>query len=590
VTYTWRIRLVQTILAMAILAIAVQLVRVQVLQAPRLEAQARDQALHQVSEPAVRGAVLDRHGNPLAVSTPVRTVYANPGKAQAGPQQVQRLASILDVSVERVRNRLAQQGSFTYLKRQVPPKVARRTQEMEIPGIKTVSESRRYYPTGPVAAHVVGFTGVDGNGLEGVELAHERTLAGDAGRMLVERDALGRDIRTLKVLDRVRMGDNLHLSLDGRIQYTAYQALKRAVSRYGAKAGMAVVLDPDTGEVLALANVPSYNPNDIASTEAAQRRNRAVTDAVEPGSIFKPFTVAAALEAGSITPDTVIDCENGMMRVSGHKLHDTHPMGRLPVRRVIQKSSNIGAAKIAMALENGQLFRILRDFGFGKRPGSSFPGESRGILHMPHQWQRFDRATLGFGHGVAASALQVARAYAVLAADGRRRPVALQRLAAEEVPRGERVISAETARQVTAMLELVVSEAGTGSRAQLDGYRVAGKTGTAQKPGPDGYLEGKYVASFAGFAPADDPELVTVVMVDEPTEAHYGGVVAAPVFRRIMAEGLRALRVPPRPEGEPNQPPEPLLQAGNAVGNPSHPDHAAGEALARDSQAGRPAS
>lgn len=581
-TDTWRIRLVQVVLGAAILGIAVQLVRVQVLQAPRLEAQARDQALHQISEPAVRGAVLDRHGSPLAVSTPVRTVYANPAEAEAGPQQVRRLADILDISVARVRNRLAQDGSFAYLKRQVPPKVARRTQELDIPGVKTVSENRRYYPTGPMAAHVVGFTGVDSNGLEGVELAYQRTLAGDAGQMLVERDALGRDIRTLKVLDRVRMGDNLHLSLDGQIQYTAYQSLKRAVSRYRARAGTAVVLDPDTGEVLAMANVPAYNPNDIAQTEADQRRNRAVTDAVEPGSIFKPFTVAAALEAGAITPDTVIDCENGMMKVSGHKLNDIHPMGRLPVREVIQKSSNIGAAKIAMGLENAQLFRTLRDFGFGKRPGSDFPGESRGILHMPYKWQRFDRATLGFGHGVAASALQMARAYAVLAADGRRRSVSLRRLVPDEVPAGRRVIDPDTARKVTRMLELVVSEEGTGGRAALDGYRVAGKTGTAQKPGADGYLEGKYVASFAGYAPAEDPELVTVVMVDEPQEAHYGGVVAAPVFRRIMAEGLRARRVRPRSAGEANEPPAPLLQAGRMLDG--------GEALARDEHAEGPAS
>jgi cell division protein FtsI (penicillin-binding protein 3) len=400
--------------------------------------------------------------------------------------------------------------------------------------------------------------------------------------MLVVRDALGRDLRTLKVLDGVRRGNNLRLSLDSRLQYTAYESLKKAVSRFQAQAGMAVVLDPDTGEILAMANVPSYNPNDVSETRAAQRRNRAVTDAVEPGSIFKPFTVAAALEAGSVTPDTVIDCENGSFTVSGHQLSDIHPMGRLPVRKVIQKSSNIGAAKIAMGLENGQLFQALRDFGFGQRTGVDFPGETRGILHMPYQWQRFDRATLGFGHGVATSALQMARAYAVLASGGLRRPVSLRRLGRGEIPQGERVIPARTARQVTSMLELVVSPEGTGSRADIEGYRVAGKTGTAQKPGPDGYLEDKYVASFAGFAPAGDPELVTVVMVDEPQQVHYGGVVAAPVFRRIMAEGLRAHRIPPRPEGESRQPPDPLLQAGRPVGG--------AKALAQEQAAGGPAS
>ncbi|MFB6261596.1 MAG: peptidoglycan D,D-transpeptidase FtsI family protein [Thiohalorhabdaceae bacterium] len=399
-----------------------------------------------------------------------------------------------------------------------------------------------------------------------MELAYDATLTGHPGKRLVERDALGRDIRTLRVTRPVERGQTLRLSIDNRLQYVTYQAVKKAVSQRDAKAGMAVVLDPDTGEVLALANVPSYNPNRLEGSRAAQRRNRAVTDALEPGSIFKPFNVAAALEEGLVQPSTVINCEQGLMRVGNRRVHDPHPLGKVSVRKVIQKSSNIGAAKIAMQQDNGKLWRHLRDFGFGLKPGSGFPGETRGILHLPDQWQPFDRATLGFGHGVAVSALQMARAYTVLANGGVKRPITLRRPDEDEARAGERVLTRETAAEVKRMLDMVVSPEGTGSRANLKGYRVAGKTGTAQKPGEGGYREGKYVASFAGFAPVADPSLVTVVMLDEPSEPYYGGVVAAPVFRRIMAQGLRLRRVPPKPGHQTEPPPVPQRQARGARG------------------------
>ncbi len=443
--------------------------------------------------------------------------------------------------------------------------MAARVRRLNLAGISSLREYRRYYPAGEVAAHVVGVAGVDGQGLEGMELAFDRTLSGRAGRRLVRRDALGRDIRTLRVLRPARAGATLRLSLDGRLQYVAYQALKEAVARQRATAGMAVVLDPRTGEILALANVPSYNPNHLAASGPEQRRNRVITDALEPGSIFKPFTVASALEEDLVRPGTMIHCENGLMRVGRHRVHDAHPLGRVAVQTIVQKSSNIGAAKIALHQENLQLWRQLRRFGFGLRPGTGFPGETRGILHSPSEWQRFDRATIGFGHGIAASALQVARAYAVLANDGRRLPLTLRRLESNEVPAGKRVIGADTARQVTGMLDLVVGPGGTGKRAGVAGYGVAGKTGTAQKPGPGGYQEGQYVASFAGFAPVEDPRLVAVVMIDEPQEAHYGGAVAAPVFRRVMERGLRFARVPPRP-GDRQRPPLPLRQAREDAG------------------------
>ncbi|MFA9461423.1 peptidoglycan D,D-transpeptidase FtsI family protein [Thiohalorhabdus sp. Cl-TMA] len=562
----WRGRFAFLLLLLGLLGISAQLIRMQVVRAPALQEEARRQAVHHVRVPAIRGAILDRNGSPLAVSTPVKSIYAVPAEVAMGEDALGRLARVLDLEPRALRKRLERDGPFVYLKRQVPPQVARTVDALGISGIGALQEYRRYYPAGEVAAHVVGFAGVDGNGLEGVELAYDRTLSGEPGKRLVERDALGRDMRTLRVEESVQRGKNLFLSIDNRLQYVTYQALKEGVARYQAKAGMAVVVDPHTGEVVALANVPSYNPNSLDGSGPSQRRNRAVTDAMEPGSIFKPFTVAAALEKGKVRPETEVYCEEGLMRVSGHQLHDTHPIGRVTVRQVIQKSSNIGAAKIALKQDNEQLWRQLRDFGFGLQPGTGFPGETRGILHMPHQWQRFDRATIGFGHGVATSALQVARAYSVLANGGVRLPLTLRRVEDSEAVPGKRVLSRETARQIGRMLNMVVSPEGTGGRAALERYRVAGKTGTAQKPGGEGYLEGKYLASFAGFAPVNDPRLVAVVMIDEPKGEHYGGLVAAPVFRRIMAQGLRLNQVPPLPREERRHFPVPMRQARGQEG------------------------
>ncbi|KPV39504.1 hypothetical protein AN478_10110 [Thiohalorhabdus denitrificans] len=565
----WRGRFAYFLLLMGFLGITVQLLRVQVVRAPDLQEKARQQAFHKVRVPAIRGAVLDRNGAPLAVSTPVKSVYAAPPEVATGRGDLERLARALDMEPRALRERLERSSPFVYLRRQVPPSVAEAVQALGINGIGTVQEYRRYYPAGEVAAHVVGFAGVDGIGLEGVELAYDRTLSGTPGRRLVERDALGRDMRTLRVEKPVRRGDDLRLSLDSRLQYVTYQALKETVARYEAKAGMAVVVDPHTGEVLALANVPSYNPNRRGGQGgAAKRRNRAITDAMEPGSILKPFTVAAALEEGQVRPDTEVFCENGLMRVGGHAIHDAHPMGEVPVQEVIQKSSNICAAKIALDQDNQQLWGHLRGFGFGLRPGTGFPGEASGVLRPPYQWNRFERATIGFGHGMTASALQVARAYAVLANGGVRLPLTLRRVGPDEVVPGKRVLGRETAEEMAEMLSLVVGPGGTGKRAALEGYGVAGKTGTAQKPEKGGYAEDKYLSAFAGFAPVSNPSLVAVVMVDEPQGEHYGGKVAAPAFRRIIAQGLRLRQVPPRPSEEGGGPPPPLRQA-RGTGEPA---------------------
>ncbi len=557
-TLAWRNRCLLLFLIAGLVGVAVRLIHLQLSEAPALQAEVRDQSFHTVEMPAIRGAILDRNGEPLAVSTPVKSVYATPDQVLLDRARLRRLAALLAMDRDRLRRRLDSASPFVYLKRQVPPELGQQVEQLGLSGIGTVREYRRYYPTAEVAAHPVGFVGIDSQGLEGVELAYDDHLGGQAGRRLVVRDALGRDIRTLRIQRPVRMGQRLRLSLDARIQYIAYRAIKEAVDRYQARAGMAVVLDARTGEVRAMANVPSYNPNNLEETEPEQRRNRAVTDAFEPGSVFKPFIVAAALEAGVVEPDTRIFCENGVMKVANRRIHDSHPMGQLSVRQVIQKSSNIGAAKIALELEDTHLWHTLKGFGFGIQPGTSFPGETPGVLHLPYRWRTIDRAILGFGHGVAASALQIARAYAVLANGGIRRPVTLKRLEPNEALEETRVLSEQTAHQVTAMLEMVTTPEGTGEQATIPGYQVAGKTGTAQKPRGGGYLEGKYVASFAGFAPVDKPRLVAVVMIDEPRQEHYGGIVAAPVFQRILSRSLRLLQVPPHPLKKSSSPPLPL--------------------------------
>jgi cell division protein FtsI (penicillin-binding protein 3) len=493
---------------------------------------------------AHRGVITDRRGEVLAVSTPVESVWASPADMDTSPEQTRKLAAALHMGVPEVKRRITDSDrDFVYLKRQLPPEEAARVVSLGIPGVFLQREYRRYYPAGDVLAHVIGFTDVDDNGQEGVELTFQDLLAGKPGSRRVIRDRLGHIVEDVESIRAPKPGQNLTLSIDTNIQYLAYRELKLAVEHYRAKAGGIVVLDAKTGEVLALANLPAYNPNNRVKVSGSNSRNRALTDTFEPGSTLKPFTAAAALEAGVFRPDTVLQTAPGTLTIGHATIHDAHPQGALTVAQVIQKSSNVGAAKIALALPAERMWSMFKAVGFGAAPGTGFPGEVGGKLRPAKTWRPIEQATMAYGLGISVSLLQLARAYMIFANDGELLPVSLVRLDAP--PARTRVISSETAQAVRAMLELVVQPGGTAPHAQVVGYRVAGKTGTAHKLEGAGYAADRYVSSFVGFAPASDPRLIVAVMIDEPSGGqYYGGTVAAPVFSQVAGGALRILNVP----------------------------------------------
>ena len=508
---------------------------------------------------AHRGMITDRYGEPLAISTPVESVWVSPQDAAATPQQVKQLAHILGMNAGEVANRLFDSArDFVYLKRQLPPEEAEKIVKLELPGVSLQREYRRYYPGGEVTAHLLGFTDVDDNGQEGIELGLQQQLSGKAGSQRVIKDRRGRIVEDVASIRAPKPGSDLALSIDSKMQYLAYREIRLAVERQHAKAGSIVVLDAKSGEVLALANWPSYNPNNRDKPNVKVLRNHAVTDLYEPGSTMKPFTVATALEAGKVTPQTLINTEGGEFSVGGRTIHDTHPEQMLTVAQVIQKSSNVGAAKIALSLPPETFWRSLSDVGFGTPTGGIFPGEAAGRLRDYRNWLPIEQATMSYGNGISVSLLQMARAYTVFANDGELRPVSLLRQKQPEV--GKKVFSATTARAVRNMLELVVQPGGTAPLAQVNGYRVAGKTGTAHKLEGRHYVN-RYIASFIGLAPASDPRLIVAVMVDEPSGEYYGGQVAAPVFSNVMGAALRLLNVPnDAPLGNVLMPPEEIVK------------------------------
>ena len=515
--------------------------------------------------PPHRGMILDRHGEPLAISTPVESLWINPAKAgekpkkncgrlreescqpPVTPQQVQALAACLHMEPDRLAKLFAEQDkTFVYLRRLLPPDVSRECQSLGIKGLYATPEFRRYYPAGEVFAHVVGLTDVEDRGLEGLEHTYDDWLAGEPGMKRVVRDRMG---NVVEELDRLRMpkpGNDLALSYSQQIQYLAHRELSDAVARNQAVAGSIVVLDARTGEILAHANSPSYNPNNRETMNADRMRNRAATDVFEPGSTIKPFLVAASLEAGLIKPDTRIDTGGGYYYVGEKRINDVHAKGVLTVREALQVSSNVAAARIAMemGLKAEDYWRLLSRAGFGSPPGSGMPGEAVGRLRPYDTWRPIEKATMAFGHGLSVSLLQLARAYTAFANDGVIPPLTV--LKRNEGVIGQRVMSAETAREVRAMLELVTQDGGTAPLARVNGYRVAGKTGTAHKLVGGGYAADKYISSFVGLAPASDPRLVVAVMIDEPGDGrYYGGLVAGPVFSRVMAGAIRLMALPP---------------------------------------------
>jgi len=502
--------------------------------------------LRTMAIPAHRGMILDRNGEPLAVSTPVDSVWANPQETLQAPERLTELARVLEMDRGDLQRRLAERAGreFVYLRRHVNPDVAARVAQLGVPGVALQREFRRYYPMGEVAAHVLGFTNIDDRGQEGLELALNSRLMGEPGAKRVLRDRLGRVISDVESIRPARPGNDITLTMDQRIQYLAYRELKAAVQAQGARSGSALVMDVHTGDILAMVNQPSHNPNNRGSLRRDASRNRAVTDVFEPGSTIKPFTVVAALESGSVASGVTVDTAPGLYRVGSHTIRDIRNYGRIDLTTLLAKSSNIGASKLAMGMESEDLWRSLHQAGMGRGTGSGFPGEASGLLRDFFYWRDVDRATLAFGYGVSITPLQLARAYGALANDGLM--LSPRFVQGQQVQDPVQVINPGVSRQVRAMLEVAVSQDGTGHRARVEGYRVAGKTGTVRKSGAGGYTEDRYLSVFAGFAPVSKPRLVMVVMIDEPAgEDYYGGQVAAPVFSRVMQGALRLLDVAP---------------------------------------------
>jgi cell division protein FtsI (penicillin-binding protein 3) len=492
---------------------------------------------------AHRGNISDRNGEPLAVSTPVESVWASPQDVEAGTRQVKKLAQILGMKIEDVKSRLSDTSrDFVYLKRLLPPEQTERVVNLHLPGVSLQREYRRYYPAGEEDAQTLGFTGQDDVGQEGMEFALQKQLAGNPGSQRVIKDNHGYIVEDAGSLHPPKPGSDIVLSLDGNLQHIAYRELESAVRLHRAKSGAVVVLDARSGEVLALANYPSFNPNNHSDTSSKAMRNRAVTNEFEPGSTLKPFTIATAIETGKVTPSTIINTEHGVYELGNRKIHDAEPESMLTVAQVIQKSSNIGAAKIALSMKPETMWQGLSDSGFGAPTGSNFPGEAPGKLRDPKTWRPIEQATMAYGHGVSVNLLQLARGYTIFADNGELKPVSLLKLDAPPV--GTKVFSAHTAHEVRDMLEMVVLPGGTAPLAQIAGYRVAGKTGTAHKLENGRYVN-HYIASFVGFAPVSNPRLVVAIMINDPGGAnYYGGEVAAPVFSRVMGASLHALNVP----------------------------------------------
>jgi cell division protein FtsI (penicillin-binding protein 3) len=492
--------------------------------------------------PAHRGRILDRLGEPLAISTPVKSLWVFPAKFEATPAQLGSLAKVLEVNPQALARKVDSGEDFAYIAKQLSPEVAERAMALKIAGLNEHQEYRRYYPGGETLSHVLGFTGDRDVGQEGIELAQQEWLGGRPGSRRVIINRRGDAVEDVEAIRAPQAGRDLALAIDTRLQHIAFRELKAAVEANKAKAGGLVILDSRTGEILALANWPTYNPNAHNRVTRDAMRNRALTDVFEPGSTLKPFTIAAALETGRFRPDTVVQTAPGTLTIGAATVHDAHVHGALTVEQVIQKSSNVGAAKIALSLSPETMWHTLSESGFGTPPKTGFPGEVAGRLRPAKTWRPIEQATMAYGHGISVNLVQLARAYTVFASDGELKPVTLFKTSGPVA--GRPVIQPETAIAVRRMLEMAVLPAGTAPKAQVPGYRVAGKTGTAHK------LEGhvytaKFVSSFVGLAPASAPRLVVAVMIDEPgAGAHYGGDVAAPVFAAVTGAALRMLAVP----------------------------------------------
>jgi cell division protein FtsI (penicillin-binding protein 3) len=540
----WRARFVAALILLAFGTLAARSVYLQVVRNDFLQQKGESRYARVIELSATRGRIADRSGDMLAVSTPVKSVWAIPEDARLSPAQARELAGLLEMDVRELNRRLAAEKDFVFIKRQIPPDTAEKVAVLNLPGIHLQREYRRYYPAAEVTSHMLGFTGVEDKGQEGIELALDAQLAGKPGSRRVIKDRLGRIVEDVESIKPPQDGKDITLALDAKVQYLAFTHLKQALAEHKARAGGVVVLDAKTGEVLALANLPAYNPNNRVKLTGAQLRNRALTDVFEPGSTMKPFTAALALEKGRFRFDSQIQTAPGRLTIGNATIHDAHPHGLLTVAQVIQKSSNVGTAKIAGAFSPEEMWQMFDALGFGQPLRLGFPGEVGGRLRPFKTWRPIEQATMSYGHGISVTLMQLARAYLAFARDGDLIPLSLTRLESPPIA-GKSIFSAQTAREVRAMLEMAVLPGGTAPKAQIPGYRVAGKTGTAHKLEAGQYAD-RYVAAFVGFAPVSDPRLLVAVMIDEPSAGkYYGGEVAAPVFAQVMAGSLRTLGVAP---------------------------------------------
>ncbi len=553
--YSGRRRVLLSLFLLVAVTLVGRAFALQVLDKDFLQHQADIRHMRVIPVPAHRGKILDRNGDAIAISTPVQSAWINPGEFVASLGQKKVLAQLLSISEKRI-TRLSSEGHkrFSYLKRRIDPALAEQVAALDLPGLYFQTEYRRYYPAGEVAAQLVGFTNIDDAGQEGLELAYEEWLNGEDGRKRVVRDGKKRIIEDVELLQPAEAGQDLALSIDLDMQYLAYRELKAAVKKHRAKSGSLVLLDVKTGEVLAMVSQPSFNPN--SAKKSGSRRNRAVTDVFEPGSTMKPFAVACGLENGVISANSTINTSPGRYYIGRYQVSDHHDYGTMSVSRILEKSSNVGVSKIALKLDAEQLWGCYDQLGFGRATAAGFPGETSGRLPDYSRWHRIEQATMSYGYGLSASTLQLARAYAALANGGRLPDVTY--LKRTEPVNGEPVFSSSTIKPLQLMLEKVVGDKGTAPLARVNGYRVAGKTGTVKKAGAGGYADNRYQTLFAGFAPVSNPRLAMAVIIDDPAgEQYYGGQVAAPVFSKVMAGVLRLSATKPDLEAD-------MFQVGTA--------------------------
>ena len=541
----WRSRMMLAFVFAGFMALIGRAVFLQAWDTDFLQEKGDKRAIRDIEIPAYRGKITDRNGEILASSTPVRSVWAIPEDVAATRDQLRELSRLIDVPLEELDKKVGDTDrSFVYLKRQLPPEIAEKVTELNLPGIYQQREFRRYYPAGEVAAHILGFTGVDEVGQEGIELAFQQSLAGKPGSRRVLKDRRGNVVEDIANVRAPHEGKDVALSIDSKIQYIAYSQLKLAVEAHKAKAGGIIVLDARSGEVLALANLPTFNPNNRSNLTGQQLRNRVLTDTFEPGSVMKPFTISLAMEEGKITPDTMVQTAPGRYTIGTATISDSHALGTISVAQVIEKSSNIGTAKIALQLEREDMWAMFNRSGFGVQPQVQFPGAVSGKVRPAKSWRPIEQATMGYGYGLSVSLLQLARGYTVFARDGDIIPVTF--LKAQGPAVGTQILSPEVAHAMRGMLELAAGPHGTAPRAQIMGYRVAGKTGTAHKQEGNGYAKDRYRATFVGLAPASNPRLIVAVMIDEPSDGrYYAGDVSGPLFSSVMGNALRALGVAP---------------------------------------------